>query len=445
MDITLWLGLGLLAALLGLSAFFSSSETSLFSLSAVQLEQMRRERNPRLKLIQNLLSKPRRLIVTILIGNELVNVAASVISAAIVIQIAGVENSWVNVLIMVPLLLLVGEITPKTLAIRHNIAFATFQGRYIELFARVITPLRHVVRLIADYFITQLVSKERSRGNILTEDMVRSLTKAAVGEGVLDRQEAKYIQQIFDFGDKTVRDVMTLRSQIFFLPASMSLSEMMAELRRTRHTKTPVYDGNKDSVIGILFARDLLHLDLAQRSPQQERQTLRKLLRRPYFVPESKQAGELFLTFRKRKLSIALTADEFGGVTGLVTMEDLLECIFGDIPSNSEQVKEQQVDLEVLGPNRYRVMGAMAIKQFNKAMKAGFAQSNADTMGGLLLNEIGEVPPEGARITIGEYTFTVVSVIGQRIHEITVQVESHRTPQDTESSDNSEAQQRKTD
>ena len=162
MDITIVLELVAFAVLMGLSAFFSSSETSLFSLSRLQQEQMRQAANPSISLIERLLAQPRHLIVTILIGNELVNVAASVISAAVVIRILGNEAKWVNLLIMVPILLLVGEITPKTLAIRNNVAFASFQCRFIDLFARAITPLRWIVRHIADFFITLIVGRERS-------------------------------------------------------------------------------------------------------------------------------------------------------------------------------------------------------------------------------------------------------------------------------------------
>ena len=198
MDYFLWLEVGLFVLMMGLSGFFSSSETSLFSLSNLQLEQMRRDLHPRFDLIQRLLSQPRRLIITILIGNELVNVIASVISAAIVIRMLGAENEWINLIIMVPLLLMVGEITPKVLAIRHNITLAGLESRPIEIFARLTKPIRWVVRKIADWIITLIIGKERSRGNIITEDMVRILAREAVGEGTLDHFEAQFIEQILD-------------------------------------------------------------------------------------------------------------------------------------------------------------------------------------------------------------------------------------------------------
>lgn len=183
MDITLWIEVALFIVLMGFSAFFSSSETSLFSLNKIQLEQMRRDDDPNLNLIERLLSQPRRLIVTILIGNEFVNVAASVISAAIVIQLLGAENKFVNLFIMVPILLLFGAITPKTLAIRNNVAFASLQSRPIEFFARVIAPVRWAVRLVAE--------------------------------------------------------LMTPRSNIFFLPLDLPLADMVQELLGTGHRGSP--------------------------------------------------------------------------------------------------------------------------------------------------------------------------------------------------------------
>ncbi len=268
MDLILWVELILFVILMGFSGFFSSSETAFFSLSNLDIEQMRRDENPRLRLIKHLLSQPRRLIQAILIGNEFVNVAASVISAAVVIQIAGAENKLINLFIMVPILLLVGEITPKVLALRNNVAFATFQSLPIAIFAKGIQPLRWVVRIVSDWFITRIVGKERSRGNIVTEDMMRTLAHEAVDEGVLDRQEAKFIDQIFDLGRKTVRDVMVPRSSIFYLPVEMPLLDMVQELQRTRYFHVPVYKGDRDHVVGMLYARDLIRADLDELAQQ---------------------------------------------------------------------------------------------------------------------------------------------------------------------------------
>ena len=375
---------------------------------------MRRDGHPRITLIQRLLSEPRRLIVTILIGNELVNVAASVISAAFVIQFMGAENKWINLFIMVPILLLVGEITPKTMAIRNNVAFAGVESHFIELFARLITPLRWLVRNVADWFITLIVGKERSRGNIITEDMVRTLAHEAVGEGALDKQEAQFIDHIFDFGNKTLEDVMTPRSDISFLPLETPLPEVIEQLRETRQTKLPVYREHRDDIVGILHARDLLGADMEALSS--EPKPLEKLVREGYFVPESKPAAELFHSFRDHKRSFALTVDEYGGITGLVTMEDLLECIFGDIRSPSDLAPE--VYMETLDDGRHIIDGTMPIADFNRETASKCSHDQAQTIGGLLLMKYGELPAVDTSIVIDDGRFTVAEVGKNRIQKI---------------------------
>jgi putative hemolysin len=372
---------------------------------------MRRDQHPRIGVIQRLLSEPRRLIITILIGNELVNVTASVISAAVLIRLFGAESKWLNIFIMVPLLLLFGEITPKVLAIRHNIAFASFESRPIEIFARMTRPVRFVVRLVADRIITLAIGKERSRGNIITEDMVRVLAKEAVGEGVLDRVEAQFIEQIFDFGNKTLEDIMTPRSDMFSLPIDMPIDEIIKELSITRHTKIPIYQEDKDSICGILHARDLLGLDTLKFG--QDPHALQDLLHEPYFVPESKLAADLFHTFRERHLSIAMTVDEYGGVMGLVTREDLLDCIFGEIHSPSE--KRHQATIKDLGGDRYAVEGIIPVSEFNRAMGSDFSDEWGDTIGGLLLHHYGELPLEGAEVEVEDFLFKVIEIEENRI------------------------------
>jgi len=415
-DITLWIEVVLFIVLMLFSGFFSSSETSLFSLSKMQLEQMRRDDTPNLPLIERLLSQPRRLIVTILIGNEFVNVAASVISAAIVIQLLGAENKFVNLFIMVPILLLFGEITPKTLAIRNNVAFASLQSRPIELFARAIKPLRWIVRLVADGVTTLLIGKERTLANIVTEDMVRTLAREALGAGALAPSEASYIDHIFDFGNKTVEELMTPRSNIFYLPSNLPFTEMVQELRRTRHTKVPVYGQHRDDIIGILYARDLLGID--PESVSGSGKHLQRLLREPYFVPESKLASDLFHAFRQRKQSLALMVDEYGGVTGLLSMEDLLECIFGDIPSASDVMTtatHKELDSDGL-----HVDGSLLIEQFNKDFGEALPGQGPETVGGLILHSFTELPATGSSIDIGALEFVVDKIASNRIESLTV-------------------------
>lgn len=424
MDITLWVELIIFVILLAFSGFFSSSETSLFSLSKLQLDQMRRDDNPNVGLIERLLSEPRRLIVTILIGNEFVNVAASVISAAIVIELMGADNKLFNLFIMVPILLLFGEITPKTLAIKNNVAFASAQSRPIDLFSRLITPVRWVIRHIAEWFTTLIVGRDLKSGSIVTKDMVRTLAHEAVGDGVLGSHEARYIEQIFSFGNATVKDVMTPRSNVFFLPLDLPFDRLLQALRDSKHTKVPVYQNHRDEIVGVLHARDLLGADLAALRSKPERLT--RILREPHFVPQTKPVCDLFHSFRKRKLSVALAVDEYGGVTGMVCMEDLLECIFGDIPSPSDRLGAAEA--EVLDDGSIRIDAAMPIGQFNEAFGEPSESTEFETVGGLVLHELGELPDIGRRVLIRGFEFTVLSVESNRIATLSVKPLLLETP-----------------
>ena len=344
--------------------------------------------------------------------------AASVISAAIVIQLLGAENKFVNLFIMVPILLLFGEITPKTLAIRNNVAFASLQSRPIEFFARVITPVRWLVRLVADSMTTLIIGKQRTRSNIVTEDMVRTLARDAVGEGALAPAEASYIDHIFDFGNRTVAELMTPRSNIFFLPLDLPLADMVQELRRTRHTKVPVYGQHRDDIIGILYARDLLGVDPEAASGSGD--NLRRLLREAYFVPESKLASDLFHAFRTRKQSLALMVDEYGGVTGLLSMEDLLECIFGDIPSASDVVTT--ATHTELGGEGVQIEASLSIDQFNRDFGEDLPGQGSETIGGLVLEHHAELPVSGSSIDIGGLAFVVEKIASNRIETLSVRM-----------------------
>ncbi|NNJ95625.1 MAG: HlyC/CorC family transporter [Gammaproteobacteria bacterium] len=416
------------AVLMGLSAFFSSSETAFFSLNPVQFEQMRRDDNSKLSLIKHLLSEPRRLIVTILIGNEFVNVAASVISASIVISLLGPESKYLNLLIMVPILLLVGEITPKTLALRHNIAFATVQSRPIALFEKLISPIRWVVRIVSDGITTLIVGKQRTRGSIVTEDMLRTLAHEAEQEGVVDYSEARFIDQIFEFSRKTVADVMTPRSAMFCLPVETPMSDIISQLVKSRHSRVPMYREHKDTIVGILYTRDLL--EPASERTLEEPGAIEKLLREPLLIPEVKPTAELFETFRRRRLTFAITVDEYGGVTGLVTMKDLLENIFGEFRSLSDAAKIQGI--EDLQDGRFAIDGELSVEEFNREMHAHLSRWHVHTVAGLVLNAYGELPPSGAFVELEGMRFIVDAVDQNRIKRLIVETEKYRAGTESE-------------
>lgn len=418
-----WLQLLGMVALLLLSGFFSSSETALFSLKRNHRLSLSESKPEAASIIERLLAQPRRLIVTILIGNETVNVAASTLSAAILLSTFGKEHAYLNLFVMVPLLLLFGEITPKTLAIRHNQKFAAIQAPLLEKFAIAITPLRRLVRYVADWFITLLIGHERSEGNIVTEDMMRTLAADALKKGALDTNEAEMIHQIFDFGNITAEDVMTPRSDMSAIPLESSLPAVLEDFKTHRHTKIPVYGSNRDDIEGVLFTRDLIGLNLS--SPQAHLYDYQSLLREAYFVPESKAGSALFSDFREKRITIAIVVDEYGGVVGLVTMEDLLETIFGDIYSPSEEDTRSTMDI---GNGRYLIDGAMEIDHFNDEFKTKLNNEHAETIGGLIFHTLGELPSVYTKVSLSGIDLEVKSMDENRIEGVEVRFLDSKAP-----------------
>lgn len=398
-----------------LSGFFSGSETALFSLSRLQVEKMIQVNPKKGNRIKDLLERPRRLIITILLGNEFVNIAISSISAGLVIRFIGKEVPWINVLIVLPVLLLFGEITPKTIAIRNSERFSSLVSLPISFFSRWITPLRWTIRSISDRIVNLFVSESSRKESILTEDVIKTIVEEGEREGILDSIEKDYIYKVFDFGDARMSDVMTARANLFYLPADMPFREMISQIKENHYSKVPVYRENRDNIIGIIFATDLLGLKAEQIDDSEV--TLKKIMRKPYFVPVTKRADELFRTFQRKKISIAIVLDEYGGVLGLVTMEDLLEQIFGEI---SDEYEEDPVQHEKLSEHSFRIDASLSLDEFNELVGADLISEEVDTIGGYVFALLGELPKQKDSIASKNLLFIVEKVDGNKIDSLIV-------------------------
>ncbi len=411
----LYIEIPLVVVLLLLSGFFSGSETALFSLSRIQLEKLSQKTPKKTRRIHELLEQPRRLIITILLGNEFVNIAISTLSAAVIIEIFDKDLLWINILVVLPVLLLFGEITPKTLAIRNNEGFSRMVASPLSLFARWITPLRWLIRSISDHIVNLFVSQSARRGSILNEDVIKTIVEDGEKEGILDSVEKEFIYNIFDFGDVKMDEVMTPRANLLYFPVEMPLREMIRELKEKHVSKVPIYKDNRDDILGILFATDLI--GLSRKEIEDSDSTLRRILRKPYFVPVTKRAEELFRAFQHRKISIAIVLDEYGGVLGLVTMEDLLEEIFGEIRNEFEEKDSQH---EKISEYLYRIRASMTLDECSELLDVALVSDEVDTIGGLIFSLFGELPKEKATIMYHNLQFTVDKIEGNRIEMLTV-------------------------
>jgi len=384
----LFIELPLILLLLFFSAFFSGSETAFFSLSNLQLEKLVQKSPKKGDKIRNILKQPRQLIITIILGNEFVNIAISSISAGIIINIFGQETLWINIALVLPVLLLFGEITPKTFAIYNNEKFSSFAVTPLTFFEKWIAPLRWLIRKISDKIANIFVKESSRKGSILTEDVVKTIIEEGEKEGVLDTQE------------KAVE---------------MPLTEMIQKIKQKHFSKVPIYKKNHDNIIGVLFATDLI--GLPQEKLENSKSTLKRILRKPYFTPDFKRVDELFRTFQRKKISLSIVLDEYGGVQGLVTMEDLLEEIFGEI---ADEYEKEQKHHEKLDDRIFKVKANMPLPDFNILVGSKFTSDEVETIGGLVFSLFGELPQEKMSIKYHNLEFVVEKISGNRIDSLIV-------------------------
>lgn len=403
-----------LIGLLGLSGFFSGSETALFSLSQVQKEKLYRTKPREGKILQQLLDMPRSLIITILIGNEFVNITFSTLCAGLVIKFTNERIPWLNILIVLPLLLLIGEITPKVLAINKNEKFAAIVARPLFVFMRIITPLRWLIRNISDRIVNLIIGNRERRETIINEDVIRTIVSESEKEGVLEAIEREYIYKVFDFGDLKAEDVMTPRAYLFSLDIATPVNEIIQSIKARHYSKIPIYDQNPDNIIGVLFATDLISSDFQK---QVDSLTLRSILRKPYFIPPNKRVDELFSVFQRQKISFAIVIDEYGTVQGVITMEDLLEQIFGEISDEYEMKKSRH---EFISDNLVRVQATISLDDFNALMGTNLTSEEVDTLGGYVFSLFGELPAVNATIVSDNLQFIVEKIVHNRIESLIV-------------------------
>lgn len=325
-------------SLLLMSGFFSGSETALFSLTPVQLMKLREDGHPRAGLIRSLLGHPRRLIATIFIGNEFVNIGASALMASMANTYLKEHGEVVvavfSTVVSVTLILFLGEITAKNLAVKLVERWALAAARPLWVLALVMAPLRLVIEKIADLVVHLVSSKvpETDQGTV-GEDEFLTMVDVVKEEGELDASEHQLIHNIFQFGDRRVHEVMTPSSEVFALSYNLPLKRILSEVRNSKYSRIPVYQGNRNRIAGVLYAKDLVAVAY-NLTPKQRR--LRDLLRPGYFIPQSVRCEQLFREFRKRMTHQALVVNEYGKFVGLVTMEDLLEELFGEIKDEKE-------------------------------------------------------------------------------------------------------------
>jgi len=398
------------------SAYFSGSETALFSLSRLDLQKLRRERNRHSDALHELLDHPRRLIISILCGNELVNIASAANMAGLLVVFYGAERAGiVTVLVMIPLLLLLGEVTPKTIAVSAPVTVSTrVVAAPMTVWVRLVTPLVWAIRGTSERLTTAIVGEEKAAENILHVDEFRTLVETSAEEGELNATERALIYNLLEAGDTEIVEIMTPRTRTNFIEASLDIDEALDLFRRYRHPRVPVYRGSRDNLVGFLHAEDIVRIvfDEADLSTL----TLDDLLRPPVVVPLTKKVDEMFDFFQANQARAAAVLNEFGGVEGFVTMKDVLTFIFGQISGEvqgQEHYEERDEDV-------YEVPGEMKLTDFNNLSNFGIEDPRMTTIGGVAFRHLDRLPRVGDDVTVEGVRITVLEMQAHRIARVRV-------------------------
>ena len=406
---------------LGFSAFISASEIAFFSLSPQDINELEEERNPQDILIKSLLARSEYLLATILIANNLVNVAVVMLCTFFINNIIDFSNTPIlgfifQTIILTFLLLLFGEIMPKIYASHNALKFARKASHTLQILQKIFYPLGNF--LVKS---TQLINKHISHKNINIS--MNELSQALEMTKVDINEEKAMLEGIIKFGGKTVAEIMTSRIDMTDIDIKTNFKNLIKNIVENGYSRLPVYDGNEDNIKGIIYIKDLLpYLD------RDENFHWQNLLRNPYFVPEMKMIDDLLEEFRSRKIHMAIVVDEFGGTSGIVTMEDILEEIVGEI---SDEYDEEEKQYTKIDNNTYIFEGKTLLNDFYKI--TGIPESDfveisdeAETLAGLILEIKQDFPIAKEKINYGIYTFVVLEMNKRRIIKVKVKI----TPQE---------------
>lgn len=320
--------------LLCFSAFFSASETALFSLGSIKLFKLGESGHPRASLLEELLAHPRRLIISLLVGNDITNIALSAVAASLFISLAGLNGKWLSIAVMTPLIFFLGEVLPKTIAVSHSETVSLRVARPIAFFARIIFPLRWLIKKVVDAVMALPGASQGKNESIFYEKELKDLVDVGHQEGVLKKEEYAIIHKIFKFNDTLVASIMTPRSKMFVLPHHLPLDQVIARVKEQHFSRVPVYNQEKNTFVGILNAKDLITVAAAGAPGA----TPLDFIRPPYFTSHRKRIQLLLKEFQANKIHLALVTDDAGKCIGLVTMEDILEELFGEIYDEFDEV-----------------------------------------------------------------------------------------------------------
>ena len=399
-----------------LSAFFSSSEAAFLTLERIRLVHLLNTNKPGAQRVAGLLERPERLLSTILLGNNLVNVAFTALITVVSLNLLGEgREALATILATVAgtvLLLIFGETIPKTIAVHQAERISFWYARPLKMLETLFWPIIFLLQGMTNW-TTKLLGVNPEARDSITEGELLSLIDIGEAEGTFESSEAELLQNVFRFGDRQVREVMTPRPEMVSVQHSATLSEFLNVYGAHSHTRFPVYNDSSENIIGILSAKDVLR-SMASNGGMELDATVTDVIRRPLFVPETKRTAELFEEMRKDGHQMAIIVDEYGGLAGLVTLKRLSEEVVG---AHGEEGEAPEDEYESLDDNTFQVEAAMSIDEANEELELNLPDGDFDTLAGFVLDKLGHIPDEGE---ILEYEDLKIEVIEMRALKIEI-------------------------
>ncbi|WP_069998280.1 HlyC/CorC family transporter [Cellulosilyticum sp. I15G10I2] len=407
----LWQGI-LLAVCLILSAFFSASETALMSLSKIRIRNMVDENVKDAYKVQKLIENPSKLLGAILIGNNIVNIGASALATSLAIEYLGGTGVGIATGIMTILVLIFGEITPKSLAAQSSEKVSLKVVRLLTIIVTVLNPITTVLIHITNTIIKFLGGSINIQQPFTTVEELKTMINVSHEEGVLEAEEKKMIHNVFEFNDTKVADVMVPRVNMVAVEVAATYDEIINVFKDQRFSRLPVYEGTIDNIVGVLYLKDLIFSDI-----QKADFDIIKNMREPYFTFEFKMVAQLFNEMKDQIIPMAIVMDEYGGTAGIITMEDLVEEIVGDIQDEYDEANDE---IEVVKEDEYIVRGIVKIDTVNEMLGTRFESEDFDSIGGFVTGIFGRLPKAGEQIAYNNTQFIVESTNRNRIEKLRI-------------------------
>ena len=401
-----------LIILLVLSGFFSMSETALMALSKIRIRPMVEEGVKGAKLVEKLTEDPNKLLGAILIGNNIVNILASSLATTLFVSLVGPSGVGVATAVMTVLVLIFGEITPKSIAKQKSEEVSLKVSKPINIIVKILKPFIGIFSFISSLFIRLLGGDPKATEPFITEEELRTMVGVSEEEGVLEDVEKEMIFNVFDFADSQAKDVMVQRVDIVAVDTEATYEEVLEVIKTEQFSRIPVYNQTIDDIVGVLYVKDLIIA-----GQNKEGFKVSDYMREPYYTFEFKKIKELFNEMKKTRNHLSVVLDEYGGTVGIVTIEDLIEEVFGDI---EDEYDDYDKEIEVVKEDEYIVDGSAKLDDISELIGVNMESEEFDSVGGLIIGELGRFPDNKEEVTLNKIRFVVEEVDKNRIKKVRI-------------------------